>query len=134
MAIIAGHQGAAAVTGGQAFAEFVASGNIISWEATIENEVFDAGVFGAQTNTMPLYRGMYKIRGTVTGYFPNDQGVTASWVAVGASSSANLTLTHASGKTYAGPALIEFSFTEPRTGGLVQFQATFESDGDWSFA
>ena len=135
MAVITGVTGDAVVTGN--FSAIII--NVSSFDMTIASDLFECGIFDvgdqtAVTNTIPQYRGLYTVSGTIRGYFPRDVGVTAAHFEVGATASTELRLTASTGRLYYGPAHLDFSFTEERVGGLVAYEAKFQSDGDWTFA
>jgi hypothetical protein len=129
MAVITGVTGNAVVTG--AFSAIII--NVYEWSLSIPNDMFEAGIFGAVTNTIPMYRGLYQVTGTIKGHCPLDVGVTVANFAVGTAAS-TLTLTASTGRTYSGPAHLNFAQTVERVGGLVDYDGTFVSDGDWAFA
>jgi hypothetical protein len=132
MAVITGVTGSVAVANN--FSTLII--NVNRFTLSIPSDMFEAGVFGAVTHTIPMYRGLYEVTGMIYGFFPRTVGVTGTWIQVGAAAS-TLTLTastSAGSRTYIGPAHLDFSYTEDRVGGPVAYEAAFKSDGDWAFA
>lgn len=132
MAVITGVTGNGVVTGN--FSTMII--NVTGFDFTIGSDLFDVGIFGAVTNTIPQYRGSYSVDGTIRGWFPQSVtgGIVSAWFNVGAAASTELRLTACTGRLYYGPAHLDFSFTEERIGGIVAYEAKFQSDGDWTFA
>lgn len=131
MPAITGVTGNAVVTGN--FSALII--NVTDWQLTINSDLYDNALFAdSNTNTIPQYRGLYSVTGTIHGHMDSAVGVTASHFAVAAAASTALTLTASTGRTYSGPAFLDFEFSENRIQGLVSYTATFVSDGDWAFA
>lgn len=118
MAILGGHQGAVTVTGTFSTIHI----HIHSWNAEFDENLFESTEFGASLKGMSWYRGIYVMRGTLTGFYPNAVAFPIADIEAGAAAS-SLVLTSTTGETFTFSAHL----VRPSIGVTVQGGAPINS-------
>lgn len=141
MAFFTGRSGSVVLTSNTSFEDVIL--HVTEFSLSIESDKYNRNIFGDSSDSLTVYRGIYRIRGTISGYLDSAVAFNEAWVQPGNTETSNAQISstldlypdgNTTGKPkFTGKALLSNWRTNVnRHSGLNTFTVDFQNTNEWT--